>query len=277
VVSELDRLARSATPEVAAKLRRVGARLSRNSAGGDARQRQLIEGYVELAAVGQASIGLSAIAQPLLERMSAALDKIHQYEGTRAGRRVSSAVKELKSARDLLAQRISMIAINEESRHHRRRAMDVPAELESFRELIMPLLEPRNVRMDIETPRKGVLRAEMRPQSFHRILHILAVNSLDWLYRVKNPRIRVRAAARPEHCELIFSDNGPGISPGLAERVFDPRFSGREGGRGMGLTIAMDILKLYGGQIQVISDRRRRGANIRILLPRKRSRATVHK
>ena len=62
----------------------------------------------------------------------------------------------------------------------------------------------------------------------------------------------------------------------VADRVFEPLFSGKEGGQGMGLTIARSIVKVHGGEIQALTDGRRRGASIRILLPRKRSRATVH-
>jgi C4-dicarboxylate-specific signal transduction histidine kinase len=125
-------------------------------------------------------------------------------------------------------------------------------------------------------PRRSVLRAEFRPESFHRILHILTANSLEWLHGAKNPEIRIKAVALKETCEIIFSDNGPGIPAELATQVFEPLYSGREGGRGMGLTIARNILTLHSGNIEVIVDGRRRGANIRIRLPRKRSRATVH-
>jgi signal transduction histidine kinase len=62
----------------------------------------------------------------------------------------------------------------------------------------------------------------------------------------------------------------------VADRVFEPLFSGKEGGQGMGLTIARSIVKVHGGEIHALTDGRRRGASIRILLPRKRSRATVH-
>ena len=121
-----------------------------------------------------------------------------------------------------------------------------------------------------------MLRAEMRPESFHRILYILTTNSLEWLHGVRNPEIRIKAMAREDFCELVFSDNGPGIASELSGRVFEPLYSGREGGRGMGLTIARNIVTFHGGEIEVITDRRRRGANIRIMLPRKRSRATMH-
>jgi signal transduction histidine kinase len=79
-----------------------------------------------------------------------------------------------------------------------------------------------------------------------------------------------------DRCEIVFSDNGSGIPDGIADRVFEPLFSGKEGGRGMGLTIARSIVELHGGEISALVDGRRRGANIRMLLPRKRSRATIH-
>jgi signal transduction histidine kinase len=116
----------------------------------------------------------------------------------------------------------------------------------------------------------------MRPETFHRLLHIMVTNSLDWLHGVREPRIRVAARTSDQNCEIIFADNGPGIPAGIVERVFDPMFSGKEGGQGMGLTIARNLVTAHGGEIGVLTDGRRRGANLRILLPRKRSRATVH-
>ena len=79
-----------------------------------------------------------------------------------------------------------------------------------------------------------------------------------------------------DRCELIFSDSGPGIPHELAEKVFEPLFSRKEGGRGMGLTIARQMVEAHGGRIVVITDARRRGANFLLTLNRKRSRATSY-
>ena len=50
----------------------------------------------------------------------------------------------------------------------------------------------------------------------------------------------------------------------------------RNSAGGTTLTIARSIVQLHGGEIHALTDGRRSGASIRILLPRKRSRATVH-
>jgi nitrogen-specific signal transduction histidine kinase len=83
-------------------------------------------------------------------------------------------------------------------------------------------------------------------------------------------------AARPqgEHVELLVSDTGLGVTPGLAETIFEPMVSGREEGTGMGLTVARSIIEAHGGSIALVNDRRRNGAAFRILLPRKKARAT---
>ena len=130
--------------------------------------------------------------------------------------------------------------------------------------------------MDAEADSADVIRVEIRPETFHRLLHILTTNSLDWLHGIRQPRIRITVRSSHRLCEIIFSDNGPGIAEAVADRVFQPLFSGKEGGQGMGLAIARNLVSVHGGQISVLTDGRRRGANIKILLPRKRSRATVY-
>lgn len=45
-------------------------------------------------------------------------------------------------------------------------------------------------------------------------------------------------------------DNGPGIPPGLIERIFYPMVSGRASGTGLGLSIAQDIIHQYHGLIE---------------------------
>jgi len=275
IPSKLEKLAKSAAPELAGELRRIALKLNETTSREEARRKRFVEGYSELAAVGQAAIGFSQTVRLVLDHMHTELSNLREAIG-RTDRRTGNSVSAIETAMKSLLDRIAMLSPIEAGGHYRRRAMDVPAELESFRKLVRPLLRPQDVRMELKAPRKSVLRVEMRPESFHRILHILTTNSLEWLSRARKPEIRIATAMRGGDCEIVFGDNGPGISPDLAEKVFDPMFSCREGGRGMGLTIARNILTLHGGHIEVITDRRRRGTNIRILLPRKRSRATMH-
>ncbi len=49
--------------------------------------------------------------------------------------------------------------------------------------------------------------------------------------------------------ELHIVDNGPGIPPDIGERVFYPLVSGREGGSGLGLTIAQNFVSQHNGAL----------------------------
>ena len=55
--------------------------------------------------------------------------------------------------------------------------------------------------------------------------------------------------------QIIVADNGPGIAPEVRAHIFDPFYSGREAGRGLGfgLSKAWRIIALHGGSIEVKS------------------------
>jgi len=64
-----------------------------------------------------------------------------------------------------------------------------------------------------------------------------------------NPKSEIR------NLKLMVSDTGPGIPPEIRPQIFDPFFSGREAGRGLGLGLskAWRIVELHGGTIAVDS------------------------
>lgn len=50
--------------------------------------------------------------------------------------------------------------------------------------------------------------------------------------------------------ELHIEDNGPGVPEAIRERIFQPLVSGREGGSGLGLTLAQTFVQQHGGTIE---------------------------
>jgi signal transduction histidine kinase len=68
--------------------------------------------------------------------------------------------------------------------------------------------------------------------------------------------------------EVVVRDDGPGISPAVREHLFDPFFSGREAGRGLGfgLSKCWRIITNHCGQI-VVNNLPSGGAEFTILLP----------
>jgi two-component system nitrogen regulation sensor histidine kinase GlnL len=74
--------------------------------------------------------------------------------------------------------------------------------------------------------------------------------------------------ARARHrlaLDLHVIDNGPGIPDELKDRIFFPLVSGREGGSGLGLTLAQTFIQQHDGTIEV--DSRPGRTDFRILIP----------
>jgi signal transduction histidine kinase len=158
----------------------------------------------------------------------------------------------------------------------RRRAIDMVAEAMSYRGLIGTWLASTNARMEIVAPEGEILRTEMRPENFYAILQILTTNAMEWQAGSAAPQMRLAFGCSDSFCEMRFSDSGPGIPAELAQRIFEPLFSRKEAGRGMGLTIARHLVEVHGGHMYLVQDGRRKGANMFMALPRKRARATVY-
>ena len=64
--------------------------------------------------------------------------------------------------------------------------------------------------------------------------------------------MRVRLGRNGDRVWVSFQDDGPGISPELLPKIFDPFFTTNRPGRGtgLGLSVAMAILKKYDGTIE---------------------------
>ncbi|ARU06660.1 PAS domain-containing sensor histidine kinase [Comamonas serinivorans] len=67
--------------------------------------------------------------------------------------------------------------------------------------------------------------------------------------------------------QLLIQDNGPGVPDAIKERVFFPLVSGRDGGTGLGLTLAQTFVQQHDGMIEVDSEPGRTEFHILIPLP----------
>jgi CheY-like chemotaxis protein len=66
--------------------------------------------------------------------------------------------------------------------------------------------------------------------------------------------------------KIVISDDGPGIPPTMLPHVFDPFFSTKESGRGLGLTSCFSILRRHSGHIAAATDPEG-GARFTVYLP----------
>ncbi|MCZ6786183.1 MAG: ATP-binding protein [Planctomycetota bacterium] len=87
----------------------------------------------------------------------------------------------------------------------------------------------------------------------------------------KGKAVIVTATRSGRWVALSVRDHGPGLDPERRDRIFDPFESGRAGGAGLGLTLALSAAQAHGGTIDV-ADAPGGGTVFSVLLPQDESR-----
>jgi signal transduction histidine kinase len=111
-------------------------------------------------------------------------------------------------------------------------------------------LGAEGIAITVDVPADLMIRADAR--RLVQVVRNLVVNALAFA----SSTIMISAAASGRGIEIRVADDGPGVPPEHAERIFDrfyradPSRSRATGGAGLGLAIARQLVELHGGTIQ---------------------------
>ena len=108
-----------------------------------------------------------------------------------------------------------------------------------------------------------------------QVLINLIVNAMDAMERLGKTerRVTVRTARDGASAEIEIADSGPGIPAGKLDEIFEPFYTTKPNGMGMGLSIARTIIDAHDGKISA-ENNSLRGAVFRIVLPLVHARAS---
>jgi len=125
-------------------------------------------------------------------------------------------------------------------------------------------------------PDPNLPKIETIPQDIGRVLLNLINNAFQAVSEKKasagpdySPRVTVSTEATPDHVILRVTDNGPGIAPSIADKIFQPFFTTKPTGQGtgLGLSLSYEIVKAHGGTL-TIDPSPETGASFIVSLPR---------
>jgi len=137
--------------------------------------------------------------------------------------------------------------------------------------LMSPNLESRAVQLVVESSPELLIRADSG--HLKQVLVNLVRNAAEAIDGAGTVTLRTRAARAPlggretDAVILEVADNGKGILPEVEKRLFDPFFSTKGTGTGLGLPIAARIVERHGGMLQY-QTRPGYGTTFGIVLPR---------
>jgi two-component system nitrogen regulation sensor histidine kinase NtrY len=106
------------------------------------------------------------------------------------------------------------------------------------------------------------------PSQMGRVIVNLIENSVAAISRENKPEIKVSTVfdSSLKIVKVVVADNGPGISPNMRGKIFDPYFSTKENGTGLGLSIVKRIIEDHNGFIRATANEPR-GLKMMIELP----------
>ena len=137
-------------------------------------------------------------------------------------------------------------------------------------ELLDELAVPDGVELARDLAAAGV-SVEIDPERLRRAVVNLYENACQAVSdehpgTAFGPRIAVRTRLQDERFEIAVSDTGRGIAPDNLGSIFEPLFSTKPFGTGLGLPTVKQIVEGHGGSVEVETEKGR-GATFRLLIP----------
>jgi signal transduction histidine kinase len=194
---------------------------------------------------GAARQWLSA-KEPNLEKIDASLDLI-EAAGLRAGEIISSLRGMFKKT-------------------HARLPIDINELISSVLTIVRYELQKHGVALCTQlNERLPVLQGN--EVQLQQVVLNLVMNAIEAMQTVESRMLTVRSCvSKPDFVHVSIEDTGTGVEPSNENRIFEPMFTTKERGMGIGLSICRSIIESHNGHIWVVPGSER-GAVFQFELP----------
>jgi len=176
-------------------------------------------------------------------------------------------VANLQRAGELI-QSFKQVAVDRS--HAERRQFGLGEATDQIVASLRPVLKKAAVTLSVDVP--DGLMIEGYPGSYGQILTNLFLNAVNHAFADgRSGTISISARARgSDDVEIIFADNGAGMTPDVQRQAFDPFFTTRrsEGGTGLGLHIVYNLVTQQLGGRMMLESRPGQGSTFRIIMPK---------
>ncbi|GAB4342512.1 MAG: hypothetical protein Kow0037_29940 [Calditrichia bacterium] len=173
---------------------------------------------------------------------------------------------ELHRVREMTRSFVKFVKMEEPSR----KIVMLPELLQTVKARFKHLLDGGKLAIETDLDPEG-LYLYVDPVQMEMVLQILLENAVEAMQAegrilISSAVCQSMAAGLTDMLEIDFVDDGPGIDPQIAEKIFEPFYTTKKTGNGMGLPIAKKIVQEHGGQIELVMSEAKKTV-FRITLP----------
>ncbi|AZN39563.1 HAMP domain-containing histidine kinase [Paenibacillus albus] len=161
-------------------------------------------------------------------------------------------VKQIEAGFRAISTKHSQLSPMYRSNHLSRRRINVRNLINDILNFFSSRLNQAHIRVDNKIEDDYFLL--LSTSKIYPVISNLIDNSIYWMLN-KNDRV-ILFRSNSDKNTIYLEDSGPGISSRDADKIFNPFFTKRTGGRGLGLTIVKKVLESQKHQITLIEDRK---------------------
>ncbi|WMC11304.1 ATP-binding protein [Oceanimonas pelagia] len=247
--SELEQQVMSRTAALAATNRELEQQIQERIQA-EARLRSMQHELIHsnrLAALGQMAAGVAhEVNQPLTALRNQSVNTLLLSQHGRH-HELEASLQTMGRLIDRIARLTSQLKLFAATRRHTRGQTRLNEALDNILSWLAPRLAEQRIHLERPTADEVILPMELH--ALEQVLANLLTNSIDALTGTNPARIIITAG--PDW--LQWQDNGPGISPELADKVTEPFFSTKQTGHGLGLglSIVRDLVEASDGRLNI--------------------------
>lgn len=239
--------------------------LTRSLAGQRAAQAKLVEELrrsEQLAALGKL---LAGVAHEIRNPLAGIRSTIQLWQRMPDQAQVSGSIDAVVHATERLNEILTRLLHFARTEHAERRPLQVNELVAETFKLLEAQAATLGVSLDSDLE-QGLPLVLASPAALRQVLLNLVTNALEAMPAGGRLRCRTRHQRQAQAVEITVTDTGPGVSPEDQEHLFEPFFTTRAEGTGLGLALCHEIVLQHGGVIELVTQSDP-GATFRIVLP----------
>jgi two-component system sensor histidine kinase HydH len=226
------------------------------------RLREELRRSEHLAALGKL---LAGVAHEVRNPLAGIRSTVQLWQRLPEAARTPASMEALVAAVDRLNEIVTRLLHFSRAEQTERQPVDVNKALDETLRLLQAQAAAQGVSLERD------LAPKLPPVSgsagaLRQVFLNLALNALQAMPHGGRLVCRTRYDARGRQAEVRLSDTGPGVSAADRQHLFEPFFTTRPGGTGLGLALCREIVLGHGGRID-LEPGQGPGATFRVLLP----------